>query len=516
MTNRLLLVQFSSYLQPFNFMYREGLLKLQKYLLSEFPDMKSYLKEKFFNCVPIWEEKALLAWLKSGSVSCTFIAENIDTPTTVLGEPTTSYDVVLDELKKGIEENNPYTHLGFSVYVSSYSRFVKCAQVVKEFDPDIVTIVGNVGALFEGTEKHVDYVCRGDGVSFLRDLLNEDNNKPYVLSVLDSPLSIELSKGTFDFENVYVTRRLGCHNKCDFCITHHLFQGRIIPTFCSPQHFYDTLVGIRRKKNKDFIISFAEPMLINSYKWWYKVFDLFKDEPYEYIVGGPTTISSIKDLDLDRISRSSLRFGTFQIGIESFGKNYSKNPQYREIKEICKKLFDYGINIICTYIIGFDYQDQDIVWKEVEKLVKFDVTEIGILNLHPLPYTSIWNQFKNEGRLLLNIPNDFYYLDGFQSYTHPHFKPGFEDMLPLLYDINKYILRARGDRGIHYIRGLENAIKLREELFGKNNKILRSITKRCKTQKRIFASLFDSWKETLNPFESAIKIYSEVISSRLK
>jgi len=41
-----------------------------------------------------------------------------------------------------------------------YDQFVKCAQVVKEFNEEIITIAGNIGCLFEGTEKFVDYVCR--------------------------------------------------------------------------------------------------------------------------------------------------------------------------------------------------------------------------------------------------------------------------------------------------------------------------------------------------------------------
>ena len=513
MMNRLLLVQFTSYIFPRNFMYRGGLLKLHKYLLSEFPDMEPFLQEKFFNFEPIWEEKALVAWWKARSTACTFIAKNINTPTTVLEEPVNSCESVLNELEKAREEGNSYTHLGFSVYVNSYSKFVKCAKAVKKFDPNIVTIAGNVGALFESTEKFVDHVCRGDGVAFLRELFKEDINKPYILNVLDSPIFIETSKGTIITENMYITTKLGCPNKCDFCVTQILFKGKFLPSFCSPQQLYDTFIEIREKKKKDFLAIFAEPLVINSHKWWYEFFDLFKDEPNEYSIVCPTTLASIKGFDFDRVSRSSLRFGSFQIGIESLGKNYNKNPKYSETQKIIKKLFDYGINTIATYIIGFDYQDRDIIWEEVENLMGLDVTEIMIFNLHPLPYTSIWNQYKNEGRLL-NVPIDFYYLDGFQSYTHPHFKPGFEDMLPLLYDISKYTLRAKGDRGIQYIRVLENAIKLREELFGKNDKILKSITKRYKTHKAIYGSLFNSWKENLNPFESAIKVYSEVLERK--
>ena len=72
------------------------------------------------------------------------------------------------------------------MFVEGYTYFRECAQAVKEYDNNIITVGGNVGCLFDGTEGYVDYDCKGDGVSFLRKLLGEDVNNPYKLVLVPS------------------------------------------------------------------------------------------------------------------------------------------------------------------------------------------------------------------------------------------------------------------------------------------------------------------------------------------
>lgn len=54
------------------------------------------------------------------------------------------------------------------------------------------------------------------------------------------------------------------------------------------------------------------------------------------------------------------------------------------------------------------------------------------------------------------MPYDYFNLPGFQSYTHPHLKPGFEDTLPLLHSIFKYIEQEKGSVGVGYAEILKN------------------------------------------------------------
>jgi len=124
-----------------------------------------------------------------------------------------------------------------------------------------------------------------------------------------------------------------------------------------------------------------------------------------------------------------------------------------------------------------------------------DIAQIEIFNLRPLPETQLWESYKKAGRLL-DVPYDFYYIPGFQPFIHPHFKPGFEDMLPLMYDIYQYFEKERGPSPLSLMKLYSNIPKQSKKLQ-KNIKFL-----------KIGANaLFPSWKKYLDPSPIQIENY---------
>ena len=464
-------------------------------LLDNYPQMKNWIPEELFRLKPIWPEAPILDYKWKSSVTAEFIASNLETPTKIL-HGFISAEQVVNELRKGVEENFPYTHVGFSIFVAAYSKFIECAQAVKEFDKNIITIAGNAGVLFPETNHYVDYISKGDGIPFLRELFGEEVNKPYNLELISQDLVFTFFGIKMKMNVVRLVTKLGCPNKCDFCITHHLYNGKATKPFFTPQQVHDKLVEYRQKiKNKDLTIFFCEPQAIINKNWWYNLFELFEGESQDYPITLLTSLASIKDFDFDRTVKSSLRFGFVNLGIESFSQDYSKNIKHKETKEIIKKLADYGIGTYATFIIGYDHHTRESVWKEVQKLVDLDIAQIEIFNLRPLPETQLWESYKKAGRLL-DVPYDFYYIPGFQPFIHPHFKPGFEDMLPLMYDIYQYFEKERGPSPLSLMKLYSNIPKQSKKLQ-KNIKFL-----------KIGANaLFPSWKKYLDPSPIQIENY---------
>ncbi len=500
MKNRILLVQIVPERHEFIYKYT-GLDEYRRVLLKEYPNMEKWFPKEVFNLKPIWTEKPYNnLWGTRINTSCLFIANNLDTPSTVISGCGTP-EIILSELKKAREDSFPFTHVGFSVYTPSYSRFVECAHAVKNFDKKIITIAGNVGSLFKETKQYVDYICRGDGVPFLRNLLGEGVNKSYRLKLTSYRTMTELLGGKIRTPMVNIITKVGCPMRCDFCVTNQLFEGKFTKPLFTPQEVHDSLVKHRQKIKKDFLTLFCEPTAITEKDWWYKLFELFAEEPYDFPIGTQTTISSLNTFDLDRISNSSMRFEVFNVGVESFSRDYGKNQGHEETKKLFKKLFDYGIGAYATFIIGFDHHTHKNVWEEIHQLIDLEATSYSVFNLHPLPCTPIWNQLEKKNRLLNNIPNDFYYLTAFQAFTHPHFKPGFEDMLPLLRDIHEYIYREKGDFTFSLMKLYENIPKQRECIINK-----------IKVYKHISKELFPSWKAQLNPSKKQISKYLEKLT----
>lgn len=481
------------------YIFYDGFQKLREDLLRDFPNMASFLLKELFISKPIREGgiKITVNDFKS-STSCKFLQANISTPSKILVGDINPLEVI-DVLSDAKTAENPYTHVGFSVFVSAYSRFVACAKAVKRFDPNIVTLAGNVGALFPETEKYVDYVVRGDGVPFLRKILNEKVNTPYKPDVISGNSQFEIYGINSRPPLAQIVTKFGCVHNCDFCITSILFDRKATKPFATPQEVHKKIIEYRHKTKKDFMILLCEPQAIIQKKWWYELFDLFEEETGDFPIGLLSSQASLSDFDFDRISNSALRISGVNIGLESFTTCYNKNRKYQETKALIRKLRDYGIGTVGSFIIGFDYHDHKSVWEDIQKLIDLDMFQIGLHNLKPLPGTPLWHEYEKNGRLL-KVPNDFYYIQGFQAFTHPHFKSGFEDMLPLMYDIFEYIEKERGPYFLYLIDLMRN-IPNQKKCYQDNIKLYTDLLN----------LVFPSWKENLDPTQEQINRYLDTI-----
>ena len=485
--------------------------EFRRILLSNFPEMEKWLSEDIFDIEPIWPDLIFRPWtIMDTNVSGNFLAQNIKTPTKVMNK-NASPERVINELEKAKMNNNPFTHVGFSVYINGYTKFVETAKAVRQFDNKIIIIAGNVGCFFPETKNYVDYMCipkvdeygnvisgTGDGVPFLRKILKEDgNNQAYKCSISSCSVGI----GSEKYYSLTAVTKLGCPMKCDFCITNRLFNEKFMPTFITPEQFYKKYIEYTSKLDKRPNILFCEPTSIINKKWWYELFRLFKNEPEPIGVNIATTLASLKNFDWRKIENSSLHFAGMQIGIESYSHKYAKNLGHRNNKEIIRNLTDNGISSIASFIIGFSHQNHRIIWDEIEKLADLECTEYYISNLKPLPGTPFWSELKSKNLLIEDLPIDFYYINGFQTFKHPYFKPGFEDMFPLLGDIHRYLIKERGFDMLNWI-----------ELYFKKPTPHIYFKKQLKLVKRMSKSLFPSWKEYLNPTPEQIDKYQQKLN----
>ncbi|MFX1317165.1 MAG: B12-binding domain-containing radical SAM protein [Promethearchaeota archaeon] len=488
MSNKILFVQiYAGEGIGSEFLYRKP-SEYREYLLNTFVEMKKWVNQDIFNQIKDWPDEVDIRYeAEDLNLSGRFLASNIDTPSKVLDQPVNP-EILISELEK-----DSYTHIGFSIISNDYTNFVKCAQAVKKYNSSIITIAGNTGAMFEQTKNYVDYVCIGRGVPFLRNLFNEKIDKPYKLSIMPSQVRWKYLNLEIPYVFYRIVTKIGCPLQCDFCTTPKLYNGEYTGELFSPKYVHDALIEFREEVRKDkIIIYFEEPTSLYSLKWWYEFFDLFKEDYGDFGFVVYSIASVLNKLNFDRITKFAARLHVVNFGIESFNKNYNKNIKVN-MKSLIHKLSDYGIITNPNYIIGFDFDTKESVWDDIKKLIELDADINTILHLHPHPMTEIWDQLSSQNRLL-DLPPDFYFIHGFQPYLHPNFKPGFEDILPLLHNIYNYIEREIGDKALHVAQTMKKLLNHTNHpiFFKQEIKSLLSIGKQ----------LYPRWKEFFKPNEA--------------
>jgi len=469
------------------FLYRRP-SNYKQILLKTYPGINKWIKDEIFDQLNDWPDGVNIR-VEADDVNLQgrFLAANIDTPSRVIDKPINPETLIIEL------ENDNYTHVGFSIISNDYSNFIKCTQAIKNYDSSIKTIAGGPGAMFEQTKNYVDYVCMGErGEIFLRKLFHEDLNNPINFIIVPNKLYWRYNNRELPTELYRVITKLGCPLSCDFCTTPILYNNQYTGEFFSPKFVHDSLIDFRDQLKKEKItIYFEEPTSIFSLDWWYEFINLFRDDYGEFALYVYSIISILDKINLDKISNSAARINLVNFGIENFNKSYPKNANVN-LKGLIRRLSDYGIWTNPNYIIGYDFDSKESVWNDIKMLINLGADANTILHLHPHPRTEVWKSLEKEQRLL-DVPPEFHFIHGFQSFKHPNFKTGFEDMLPLLYKIYNYIEREIGDKLINIIRTMKNLL---------NHTNHPSIIKREILLYKSFGKiLYPQWKQYFKPNE---------------
>jgi radical SAM superfamily enzyme YgiQ (UPF0313 family) len=346
-----------------------------------------------------------------------YIAANIDAPATVLHYP--SHTELIRELRKAP------TFVGISFNLSLFQRMKEVVALVREYAPNAKVVLGGYGTVVDDQmlAPYADYVCRGEGVSFFREVLGEPPRPmPY-----DHPLVTH----TLRVFSVPVQRTgmifagLGCPHGCDFCCTSHFFKRhhvRLLPTGDDIYRVIDRYMEIDPGMglaiiDEDFLVARDRATRLR---------ELVLER------GKPLSIFAFATVKgLSRITpRELLETGIdgVWVGYEGKRSGYAKQ-QGRPVEELIPDLRSHGITVLSSMILGFDYQTADVIREELSEFLALKPTFAQFLIYGPTPGTPFFERVIQEGRLhreLAENPERYYRkCDGFTAMVrHPSMTPG--------------------------------------------------------------------------------------------
>ncbi|HOX24058.1 MAG TPA: hypothetical protein PLL10_11370, partial [Elusimicrobiales bacterium] len=226
-------------------------------------------------------------------------------------------------------------------------------------------ILGGYGTVLpdEDLKPYGDYICREEGVGFMRRLLGEPEleggfKHPVVVSRLKL-FSKQVSATGMIFAG------LGCPNGCDFCCTSHFFRRKHIKLLDTGKDVYRV---VRRYLDEDPDMQFTildEDFLLDKKR----VADFRAEVLQNGVPLSMFAFASIKALSLYTMEEL-LETGIdgFWIGYEGTRSGYSKQ-QGRPPAELFEDIRDNGGTILSSMILGFDYQNPEIIRQEFEGLM---------------------------------------------------------------------------------------------------------------------------------------------------
>ncbi len=292
--------------------------------------------------------------------------------------------------------------VALSTFTPSIYDAYKISDLCKK--KGIPCVMGGIHSSFYPEEAlaHCNSVVVGDAEPIwervLSDFLNEKLQPIYhggwiTSKTIPIPDRSIFSRYHYSLECVEFAR--GCPNQCEFCSVGFSCRGKYV--YKDPKSLEKELANI----NKKFLLVSA-PNLLADYKKCLELVHRLKGYNFKWMA-----LASIDVVNYPRIMDIMAETGCFalEIGFESFsditlrsmGKLRNLNEDYRKV---IRELHDRGIEVMGSFIYGWDTDDKHIFSESLEQIEKTGIDfPVGFL-LVPYPTTNIFSRYKKEGRIL--------------------------------------------------------------------------------------------------------------------
>jgi radical SAM superfamily enzyme YgiQ (UPF0313 family) len=326
--------------------------------------------------------------------SLDYIANNLEIPTVVLHYP--SRRELIRELKKG------YDFVGISFILATFHRAKETVSLIRKYSPSSKIILGGYGTVLDDDtlKQYGDYICREEGVGFMRRLLDEPEiPMPYKHPLIESHLkvlSVPISKTGLIFAG------LGCPNGCDFCCTSHFFKRRHIKLLPEGRDIYNVIERyLIRDPSMVFTIIDEDFLLDKKRAMQFRDCVLTGGRPISIFV-----FSSVKALSQYTV-QEVLEMGIdgIWIGYEGTRSGYSKQSG-KPVQELIGELRENGITVLTSMIVGFDYQTPEVISQELDGLMDLKPELAQFLIYSPPPGTPFYDRVMSQGLMRRKYTED--------------------------------------------------------------------------------------------------------------
>jgi haloalkane dehalogenase len=296
---------------------------------------------------------------------------------------------LIKELKKG------YDYVGVSFILALMHKMKEAVALIRKYAPNSKIVLGGYGTVLkdEVLMPYADHICREEGVAYFRRLLGE----PEIPMPYKHPLIVSWLK-VFGWKvsgTGKIFAGLGCPNGCDFCCTSHFFSRKHIKLL---PHGRDIYAVAERYLDQDPSLVFLildEDFLLNK-KRAMEFRDCVIKGGKKLSIFAFSSIKAISQYTVEEILEMGI--DGFWIGYEGTRSNYAKQ-QGRPVGEILTEFREHGITVLASMIIGFDYQNKEVVAEELDGLMKVKPALAQFLIYGPVPSTPFYERVMKENLL---------------------------------------------------------------------------------------------------------------------
>ena len=328
------------------------------------------------------------------------IQANISAPCAVLDFP--SRQDFARELK-----TNQYDVVGLSGIIVNLGKIREMCRMIREISPHSVIIVGGHVAAIPGVERLIDadHIVRGEGISWMRHYLGEDESAPIRHPAIVSGMRTRIMgirlperKGA---TAATIIPSVGCPMGCNFCTTSAFFggKGRFVNFFETGDELFDVMQRMEDELKVQSFFVMDENFLLHRERAM-RLLERMKEAGKSWALSVFASANAIRKYSMQELVELGVSW--LWMGLESPQAGYTK-LQGSDTRQLTRELREHGIRVQGSTIIGLEHHTPDNIVAEIEHAVSHDTDFHQFMLYTPVPGTPLYKQMAEEGRLLRDV-----------------------------------------------------------------------------------------------------------------
>ena len=328
------------------------------------------------------------------------IQANISAPCTVLDFPTR--EAFARELTK-----YHYDIVGISSIIVNVRKVKEMCGMVRELSPDSTIVVGGHVAAIPAVETMIDadYIVRGEGISWMRRYLGEDERAPICHPAIVSALQTRIMgirlpdrKGS---TAATIIPSVGCPIGCNFCTTSAFFggKGKFINFYESGDQLFEVMCQIESELKVQSFFIMDENFLLYRQRAM-RLLDRMKETGKSWELAAFASANAIRKYTMQELVELGISW--LWMGLESPNAGYGKLLG-TDMKQLTRELRENGIRVQGSTIIGLEHHTPDNIAEEIERAISYQTDFHQFMLYTPVPGTPLYKEMAEQGRLLPDI-----------------------------------------------------------------------------------------------------------------
>jgi radical SAM superfamily enzyme YgiQ (UPF0313 family) len=328
------------------------------------------------------------------------IQENISAPCTVLDFPR----------REGFAREltaNHYDIVGISSIITNMCKVREMCRMVRELSPGSVIVVGGHVAAIPGLEAMIDadHIVRGEGISWMRRYLGEDEHAPIHHPAIVSGLQTRIMGVRLPQRKggtaATIIPSVGCPLGCNFCTTSAFFggKGKFVNFYETGDELFEVMCRIESELKVHSFFVMDENFLLQRPRAM-RLLERMKQAGKSWELSIFASANAIRKYTM--LELVELGISWVWMGLESPKSSYNK-LRGADIGQLTRELREHGIRVQGSTIIGLEHHTPDNIVEEIESAVAYQTDFHQFMLYTPVPGTPLYQEMADKGRLLTDV-----------------------------------------------------------------------------------------------------------------